>query len=195
MTQAHEEGAIMPVKSTKFRRQGRYAYIKGGVDLATPGGSTKFITWPALTSLTSGTNVTPVAGTRYSCSIYVLHNMLMTGIGYLIGTVGGTDKAIAELHDADGKLIATSALAGVTVGTAATFQELPFTAPVQVLQGWYYLSITMNGTTARLRAIATALGISQVALAKSATGTFGTVGDLTVPTTFTADTGPIAYTY
>jgi hypothetical protein len=186
----------MPLLSTKFRKIGRFSRITGGISPATAGGSTKWLTWPSLTGLTAGTDVTPVDGTRYSCSIFVPHNLIMTGIGYLIGSAGGTDKAIAELHDADGKLLAYSATAGVTVGTLATFQELPFTAPVEVAgPGWYFLSITMNGTTARLRTIATAIGAAQTQLTKSATGTFGTVGDLTVPTTFTADKGPIAYTY
>jgi len=186
----------MPLLSTKFRKIGRFSRLTGAVIPATVGGSKRFLTWPSLTALTAGTNVTPVAGTRYTCTIFVPHSLIMTGIGYLIGTVGGTDKAIAELHDADGKLLANSDLAGVTVGTAATFQELPFTAPVEIAGPcWYHLSITMNGTTARLRTIATAIGTSQTANTKSATGTFGTVGDLTVPTTFTADVGPIAYTY
>jgi hypothetical protein len=186
----------MPIRTTKYRRLGRFAIIKGGVDLATAGGSTKLLTWPALTSLTAGTNTTPVAATFYTCSIFVPHNMLMTGIGYLIGTVGGTDKAIVTLHDADGKLLANSDLAGTTVGTAATFQEIPFTAPVQVVGPcWYYLTVTYNGITARIRTIPASLGISVTAFTKSATGTFGTVGDLTVPTGFIADVAPIAYTY
>lgn len=187
----------MPLKTSLFSRlAGNLRWVRGGIEPITPGGSKKFITWPALTSLTAGTDVTPVAGTRYTSEILVPYNMTMTGIGYLIGTAGGTDKAIVELHDANGTLLAYSAVAGVTVGTLATFQEIPFTAPVEVIGPQkYYLSVTMNGTTARLRAIATALGVSQTLTTKSATGTFGTVGDLTVPTTFTADVGPIAYTY
>ena len=187
----------MPLKTSLFSRvAGRLRWVRGGIEPITAGGSTKWITWPALTSLTAGTDVTPVDGTRYTCEIFVPYNMIMTGIGYLIGTAGGTDKAIAELHDADGTLLAYSAVAGVTVGTLATFQELPFTAPVEVIGPQkYYLSITMNGTTARLRTIPTALGVSQTLTTKSATGTFGTVGALTVPTTFTAGVGPIAYTY
>lgn len=185
----------MSLRARLFNAIGGLRILTGGVDLVVAGGSKKHLTWPALTALTAGTDTTPVAGTRYTCSIYIPHNLTMTGIGYLIGSVGGTDKAIAELHDADGTLLANSAVAGVTVGTLATFQELPFTAPVAIIQGWYYLSVTVNGTTCRLRTIATALGISQTALSKSATGTFGTVGALTVPTTFTADVAPIAYTY
>lgn len=187
----------MPLKTSLFKKvAGRFRSFQGGVKPVMSAMLTRWITWPALTSLTAGTDVTPVAGTRYTCSIFIPHSMTLTGIGYLIGTAGGTDKAIAELHDADGTLLANSAVAGVTVGTLATFQELPFTAPVEVVgPGLYFLSITMNGTTARLRTIPTALGVSQTALAKSATGTFGTVGALAAPTTFTAGVGPIAYTY
>jgi len=186
----------MPIKTSVYNLIGVLSTLVGGVQPPTAGGSKKWITWPALTSLTAGTDKTPVSGTRYSCSIFVPHNMTMTGIGYLIGSVGGTDSAIVELHDADGTLLANSAVAGTVVGTTATFQEIAFTAPVEVVgPSWYYLSVTMNGTTARLRVLATALGVSQTALTKSATGTFGTVGALSVPTTFTADVGPIAYTY
>ena len=168
----------------------------GGIQPVVAGGSKKWLSFPDLTSLTAGTDTTPVAGTRFTVSVYVPHNLTLTGIGYLIGTVGGTDNAIVELHDADGTLLANSALAGTLVGTLATFQEISFTAPVTIVgPGWYFLSVTMNGTTARLRTIPTALGISQTALAKSATGTFGTLGTLTVPTTFTAGVGPIAYTF
>lgn len=186
----------MPVKSTKFRKQGRFGFIVGGVKPATAGGSTRFITWPGLSTLTSGTDKAPVSGTRFSSTLWLPHIVTLTGIGFLLGSVGGTDLVLVELHDADGKLIANSALAGVTAGTTATMQEIPFTAPVEVLgPGWYYVSVTMNGTTARLRTMAAATAMASTALTKSATGTFGTVGDLTVPTTFTADVGPIAYVY
>lgn len=184
------------LKTSRIKMLGALAWLTGGIKPAIAGGSTRHLTWPSLTSLTAGTDVTPVAGTRYTCSIFLPHIMTLTGIGYLIGSVGGTDKAIVELHDADGTLLANSALAGTTVGTTATFQEIAFTAPVEIVgPGWYFLSVTVNGTTCRLRTIATALGISQTANAKSATGTFGTLGALTVPTTFTADVAPIAHTY
>jgi hypothetical protein len=40
----------------------------------------------------------------------------------------------------------------VTVGTANTYQELPFTAPLEILApGKYFLGVMMNGTTARIR--------------------------------------------
>lgn len=186
----------MPLKSTKFRKQGRNAFIRGGVQPATDGGAKRFITWPALASLTGGTDKACADGTRSSCSIFIPHIITLTGIGYLIGSVGGTDKVVVELHDADGKLLANSDLAGVTVGTTATMQEIPFTAPVEVVgPGWYYLSLTFNGTTAKFRTLAASTAMASTAFTKAAALTFGTAGDLTVPTTFTADVGPIAYVY
>ena len=186
----------MPIKSTLHRKVGGKRTLTGGIRPLTAGGSTKFITWPALASLTGGTDKAAVAGTRFSGSLFIPHLTTVTGIGYLIGSVGGTDLVLAELHDADGRLLATSALAGATVGTAATMQDLALTAPVQVVgPGWYFLSITMNGTTGKLRTLAAATAMASTALTKSATGTFGTVGALTVPSTFTADVGPIAYVY
>ena len=48
--------------------------------------------------------------------------------GLWVGGTGGTDKWIAELHDSAGNLLATSATAGVTAGTAGQWMQLPFTA-------------------------------------------------------------------
>lgn len=186
----------MPLKSTKFRKQGRFGFIRGGVQPAADGGAKRFITWLALASLTGGTDKACANGTRSSCSLFIPHIVTLTGIGFLVGSVGGTDSVVAELHDADGKLLANSALAGVVVGAAAGMQEVPFTAPVEVVgPGWYYLSLTFNGTTAKFRTLAAATAMASTAFTKAAALTFGTVGDLTPPTTFTADVGPIAYVY
>lgn len=184
------------LKTSRIKLLGALAWIMGGIQPAIAGGAKRWITWPALASLTGGTDTAGVAGTRFTASLFIPHIVTLTGIGFLIGSVGGTDKAIVELHDADGTLLANSALAGVTVGTAATMQEIPFTAPVEVVgPGWYFVSVTYNGITAKLRTMAAATAMASVAITKSATGTFGTVGALTVPTTFTADVAPIAYTY
>lgn len=168
----------------------------GGIELPVAGGSKRFITHPALTSLTDGTDTTPVNGTRYWCSVFIPHNVTLTGIGYLIGTVGGTNNVIVELKNAAGVSLANSTLSGTTVGTLATFQQVAFTATYTVIgPGWYYLVLQFNGTTARFRTIPANLGISQVAITGSAAGTFGTLAAITPGTTFTAGVGPIAYTY
>ena len=140
---------------------------------------------------TTGTNVTPVSGTVYVSELFIPTRMRLTGIAYSIGTVGGTDKAIAILWDAAGNAVAYSATAGTTVGTAATFQSLDFTSTVNVYgPALYYAGVMVNGTTCRLRTHAAGAHFT-----KSATGTFGTIPTLTVPTSFSADTGIIACTY
>lgn len=189
----------MAKKTSLFKTLGLGIFRGGLQPLPLAGQVTKHLNLVALTSLTDGTDTAGVAGTRFTTSIQIPYTMTMTGIGYLIGSVGGTDDVIVELHDADGILIANSGLTAAlapTCGTLATFQEVSFTAPVEVLgPGTYFLSVTFAGATAKLRTVPTARGASQVLLTKSATGTFGTTGNLTVPTTFTAGVGPIAYTF
>lgn len=142
-------------------------------------------------STTSGTDKTPADGTVFISAVNIPANTTVTGVSYSIGTVGGTDKAIAMLFDSDGTLVANSAVAGTTVGTTATFQRLAFTSTYSAVgPGLYFVGIQMNGTTARLRTHAAGDhptdAISQ---------TFGTPVDITIPTTFTADEGPIAVLY
>jgi hypothetical protein len=189
----------MPLLTTKFRKVSKWGRLRGGIDLATQGGPTKWHTWPAASALTSGTDVFGVSGTRFTGSLFVGINTLVTGIGFLVGSVGGTNTAIVELHDIDGRLLANSTTAGVTVGSAAGYQELSFVTPVQIVgPQFYYLSVTYNGGTAKLRALPASQGQSVMTFSKSNTGTFGTVGDLTsaqLPTTFVADVAPVGYIF
>lgn len=148
-----------------------------------------FATWvPQAT--TSGTDKAPVAGTRFTAGVLVAHTTDITGISYLVGSVGTGDKVIAELYKADGTLLATSVLAGTTVAAAAGYQRVPFTTAVIAEPGQYYIALSFNGTTVRFRAIPVGECVT-----KSAVGVFGTPAALVVPTTFTADVGPIASTY
>ena len=62
---------------------------------------------------------TTVAGSRYYTGVSVGTTVQVHGITALVGSTGGTDKWLAELHDAEGNLLATSATAGATVGTEA----------------------------------------------------------------------------
>lgn len=150
----------------------------------------------ALSFLQNNASTTPVAGTRYYDSVTIGATgsgpTLLTGIAALIGATGGTDKFIYELHDSTGALVATTALAGVTVGTAGTWQQIPFTAPVSVNPGTYFIAVQLNGTTARL---ATFNSPTSPLLTGSATGTFGTSAAITPPTTYTAGVGPVAVVY
>lgn len=142
-----------------------------------------------------GTAVSSVAGTLYCADVLVTRDMVATGIGVLNAGTVATSLGIVALYDSSGTLIANSAVAGaVTVG-ANVFQDRAFTA-VTVIQGpaQYYACYQANNNTDNFRTVAASTMID--VLTRSATGTFGTVPlTITLPTTFTADVGPVAYIY
>lgn len=135
---------------------------------------------------------TTVAGTRYYGSYVLGSNVLLTGINVLVGSTGGTDSWIVELHDSTGALVATSTTSGTTAGTANIWQRIAFTATYQASPGTYYIAVQSNGTTAKL-AVLTSPGLPIVS--GSATGTFGTGAAITPPTTYTASLAPVAIVY
>lgn len=140
---------------------------------------------------------TTVAGTRYYGSYSVGGSAInggptLTGVQVLVGSTGGTDMWIVELHDEDGALVATSALAGTTAGTAGEWQQIAFTAPVQVAPGDYFIAVQSNGTTAKL---ATYNSPVSPLLTGSAAGVFGTSAAITAPTSYTANVAPVAMVY
>lgn len=140
----------------------------------------------------AGTDSAGVATQLWVGEVRIPCNTLLTGISFLIGSVGGTDKVIVALYDVNGNLVANSALAGATVGTASTFQRVAFTTPYQAAPGKYYIAVSTNGTTAKLQ---TQPGGDHDAGAITGQ-TFGTLPNpITVPTTFTASKAPIAMTY
>jgi hypothetical protein len=142
-------------------------------------------------SFTDGNDTTDITNDIWVNEVRIRGNTLITGVSYLIGSVGTTDTVIAILYDSSGNVLAYSALAGTTVGTAETFQRLPFVTAYQASPGLYYIGISTNGTHAHLQ--------TQVAGNHNAgviTGqTFGTPTAITPPSTFTANKGPIAMLY
>ena len=145
---------------------------------------------------TSGTDTAFANGTQFVTSIFIPVNKTLTGVGYLVGSVGGTDKVYAVLYDSAGAVLANSTLAssGTTAGTAAEIQTLAFTATYAAKgPGTFYIGISANGNTAKIRTV-----IAQVQgelLAGSVSQTHGTVAAITAPTTFTADKAPICFVY
>jgi hypothetical protein len=140
-----------------------------------------------------GTNTTPVSGTIYVSELWLPSNKTLVGGAFLNGAAVGTNAAIVALYSAAGALLASSALAGVITSGINSFQEIAFTAPYAVVgPGKYFLAYQTNGTTTRLRTIATATYLNT---ASATAGVFGTLGAITPPTTTTADTGPIGYVY
>ena len=162
----------------------------------------------ALAYFSNFASKTTVAGTRYITSITITEGQgdttntdgvidsapqLVTGVNVLVGSVGGTDSWIVELHNSSGALVATSATAGTTAGTAGTWQQIPFTAPYSAAPGTYYIVVQSNGTTAH-PAVYNSPTNSQL-LTGSATGTFGAGASITPPTTYTAALGPVSFLY
>ena len=146
----------------------------------------------ALAILGNRLSVLGINGQRFVAGINIGFDALLTGIEVLVGSTGGTDKWIVELHDSAGVLVATSALAGVTAGTALTPQQIPFTAPYAAKAGKYFIALQSNGNTAYFQAINSPTWPFNTA---SIAGTFGVSANITPPTTYTADIGPSAAVY
>lgn len=151
-----------------------------------------FATWQPIAA-TSGTDVACTNGTLYYGSIFLPGNVTINNVNYLIGSVGGTDKVIVTVHNLAGTLLANSALAGTTVGTAANTQSVALTTPYQFVgPGHILIGLTFNGTTAKFRAVPAFC--SAGLLGGSATQTFGTAATITPnATNFTADLTPVGF--
>lgn len=142
-----------------------------------------------------GTDTTLVAGTLYVADVYVPQRFLATGIGVLNAGTVGTNKGISALYDYSGNLVASSAVAGATTSGADAFQARAFSpGPIFIPGGKYWIAYQANGTTDTITTVAASTFID--VLTKSQTGTFATIpSSIALPTTFTADVGPVAYIY
>ena len=141
-----------------------------------------------------GNDTTYVAGTTYYALISIPRAMTITGVSCMNGATVGTDKVITALYDSDGgAAVANSAVAGTTTSGADAFQDIAFTATYAATMGNYYVAIQGNGTTDNVKTVAASTFVDVTT--DSDTGTFGTLGTLTVPTTFTANVGPICAVY
>jgi Domain of unknown function (DUF4082) len=139
-----------------------------------------------------GNATTNVAGKILWAACQVQRNMLVTNINILNGGTVGTDKGIAALYSSTGTLLANSALAGATTSGPNSFQAYALTAPLLITgPGRYFIAYQANGTTDNIRTFAASTFVD--VLTASASGAFGTLTALTVPTTFTANIGPYAF--
>ena len=171
--------------------------LTGGVALPTAAPGFYAGNWNPVAA-TSGTDTTPAEKKLFVSSIYIPANKKVKGIGYLVGSVGGTNKVVAGLWSAAGTLLAKSSetTEGATVGTAAEIQELNLTAEYSAVgPAMYFIGVTMNGNTARLRTIPkNTIGANLLSKEITIT-TKNTLADITAPTALEADKGPIAWVY
>jgi hypothetical protein len=147
---------------------------------------------PGAVAYTSiNTNGTTLSATTMYCSeIDVQGSKYVTGLADLLGSTGGTDKHLVVLYDATGNLIANSAVAGQTAGTASTYEQIPFTSKYYLVgPAKYYACLQTNGTTATVRMLITS--VQDGVTTKGITDVFGTIpATIVVPTTFTTAVGP-----
>lgn len=158
------------------------------------GMNTNFAVGGPPASGTHGNNTTMVAGTTYWTQLFLDCNLTLTGVTALIGGTGGTDKWIVALYSSTGVLLANSALAGVTVGTANNIQNIPFTATYAAVgPAYYFIALQSNGTTAKFQSYTTP---GSAFITGSATGTFATlINPLTVGSSYNNNVGPVSGVY
>jgi len=144
---------------------------------------------------TSGTDAACSNGDRYWTEIMIPYNVTLTGVSYLVGSVGGTDSVVVQLFNSAGTQVAASRLPGEAadiVGTAAQFQSVDFSSEYDVVAGLYYIAVQFNGITAKFRTYPIA---GSKFIAGSVAGTWNVAANITPGTTFTADKAPICMTY
>jgi hypothetical protein len=183
-------GATQEVKITAFE-------VKTTNVVSASGSSTVFWTkGGAATGVATGTDVACSNGARWWSELEVPYNVKLTGLAYLVGSVGGTDSVMVHLYNSAGTLVASSKRAGANhghlVGTATEFQSVPFSATYNAFAGKYYACVQFNGTTAKFRAY---LIPGCKFIANTAAGTWDTPAAITAGTTFVASKGPIIMTY
>lgn len=146
--------------------------------------------------VTSGTDETPIDGQRQWVQVMIPYNVTLTGIGYMVGSIGGADSVVVELKDSAGatvaRSIATDTEIADIVGVTASFNNIDFSSTYAATAGIHYIVVQMNGTTARFRTYGVA---GSKFVSGTAAGTFKTDASITPGTAFTIDEGPISYVY
>lgn len=151
--------------------------------------------WPtgetAPMAATDGTDTTPVVTETYIARVAVLANATLTGVSIVNGSaVAG--NVVVILYDDNGTVIANSALAGTAQAGTAAYQDIPFTAPVDIQgPGRYFVGVQFSSTSARFRSHT----FGRFPAFKKTGETFGTPTTITPVSTFTTNTGPIASVY
>jgi hypothetical protein len=145
---------------------------------------------------TSGVDTFFVSGKVFVASVFLPVNKKITGIEYLIGSVGGTNKIVGQLNSAAGALLANSTLTGegTECGTAAQSQKLAFTTPYEASgPATYFIGLSGNGGTAKLRTVPSFT--AGELLSQELSQTVAVPATIVAPTSFHGSTGPIAWLY
>lgn len=167
----------------------------GNLPLSTAPG---FYTWQPATA-ESGTDTAFAEKKLFTASVFLPVTKTITGVGYLLGAGGGTNKVIAALFNSQGVKLAnsTETTEGTTAGTEKTVQELAFTSPFKANgPGLYFIGITANGATAKLRTIPANTAGKNILTAEISLTTKNVVpSSVTAPTEWIAAKGPVGFVY
>ncbi len=139
-----------------------------------------------------GTNTGPSVTVSYICDLLVPGPMSVTGIALFNGaSVAGNIKLC--LADATGAPIAATATASTAQAGTSTYQRVPFAGgAINLLgPGLYYLMAQFDNTGARFEGHA----FGNFGTLGQTGQTYGTFASFTPPTTFVANTGPLAALY
>lgn len=181
--------------STRIRVNGTTQLLLngGGVAQISPSSFTQFTT-PFSPVAVNGT--TDANNTAYVSQIFIPTTVTLTGACWYNGGTVTTDKHLVELWNTTGILLANSATGGVAdAGNASKFQCANFTATVVVAgPGLYYIGAVSNGTTDTINTYAAGCCGTNF-FAGTVSQTFGTVGNITVPSSFNANQGALMIVY
>lgn len=139
---------------------------------------------------TAGTDSTPVVTETYIGEIEVPQGCVATGLALMNGSaVDG--KVVGILYDRNGRVVATTALAGTDQAGTDAWQRIPFTTPAKLKPGVYYAGFQFNDTDARFNTHV----FGNFGASKKTGEVFGTPTTITPPTTFTTNLAALGGLY
>jgi parallel beta-helix repeat protein len=147
-------------------------------------------TFPANAAKATGSEATAVVGTIYLCEVEVTESFLPSGVEILNAELTG-GSVIVAIYDRYGTLLVSSTTAGTAASGKGTYQKVSFASTIGLIPGRYFVALQANATTYKFRAVPETSLRSATA---SVAGTFGTLSNplSSIPTTFTANVGPVA---
>lgn len=140
---------------------------------------------------TDGNDSTPVVTETYIAELPVNEPCRSTGFAAFQGTVAA-GNCMAILYGADGRVLRTSASVAV-VGVDA-FQRIPWSSPINLIPGIYYIGMQYNNVANRNNNHPFG-NFGAVKKTGEVFGTATSIAALPPPTTFTANVGPMGGLY
>lgn len=140
-------------------------------------------------AVATGTDKTAVNTETYIVEVFVPVNTTLTGVS-ILHLATSTGNVQISLANSAGTVIAAAQTASTAATGSAAFQQIPFAVAYAAIAGKYFILMQNSGSN-HFRAHA----IGNFGASKKTGETYGTFTNVTAPTTFTADLGPICDLY